>query len=354
MKQLPRQASKLGAIDFLDQLGREFNLPLDRIAEKFSVVNAVDTAKANRGLMQGKRAERIFEYVVASLGHANMLNPEDSGGLLFDGNQVQPPDYFVSLKSGRKYLVEVKSAYHDNFHTAVTFSSAYLARLKRYAELKGYPLLLAVYWNNVRVWTINRVEDFESPNGTINLRFIEAYAKSIAGEFGDRMVAAVPPLICRVHADPTGESSINSEGVAHLIISALTFHSQGKEILDERERQIAVYLMFHSSWLDDEPRAVMDGDRVSYIEFAARSEDDREDPPGQPFRSLGTLAGMVSSYFKWLTTANEEIVRLTPQLEPADLAPGFDDNYKGKVLQLWQFQMQPNYGPIVRGSRGPK
>ena len=348
MKRLPRHPSRLGVVDFADQLGLEYNLPLSQIAEKFSLADAVKSAQADRQLMQGKRAERMFEYVVASLGKANLVKPEDGAGLLFDGNAVQPPDYFVSLKSGRKYYVEVKTAYHEDFHTPVTFSKAYLSRLKTYAELHGHPLLIAVYWSNLRVWTINKVEDFETKKGTINLRFIEAYPKSVAGEFGDRMVAAVPPLICRVHADPGKNSSLTAEGFASFTISALTFLSEGKEILDDREKQIAFYLMFHSVWVDDEPLAVMDGERVSYVEFAARSEDDREDLPGQPFRSLGTLAGMVTSFYKWLTTAEEGIVRLTPQLEPADLAPGFDDSYKGQVLHLWQFQIEPNYEPILR------
>ena len=349
MKRLPRHASRLGVMDFADQLGLEYNLPLNQIAETFSLADAMNSARADRQLMQGKRAERMFEYVVASLGKANLIKPEDGGGLLFDGNAVQPPDFFVSLKSGRKYYVEVKSAYHEDFHTPVTFSRAYLSRLKMYAELHGHPLLISVYWSNVRIWTISKVEDFETQNGTINLRFVEAYAKSVAGEFGDRMVAAVPPLICRVHADPARSSSVTAEGFASFTINALTFLSEDKEILDNREKQIAFYLMFHSNWVDDAPLAVMDGERVSYVEFAARSEDDREDPPGQPFRSLGTLAGMVTSFYKWLTTANEEIVRLTPQLEPADLAPGFDDGYRGKVLHLWQFQIEPNYEPIIRG-----
>ena len=164
------------------------------------------------------------------------------------------------------------------------------------------------------------------------------------------MVATVPPLICRVYAAPSRPSSITEEGVASFTINALSFYSQGKEILRDMEKQIAFYLMFHSTWVDDESLAVMDGERINYVEFSAHSEDYRgDDLVGQPFRSLGTLAGMVSSYYKWLTTSNEEIVRLTPQLEPVDLAPGFDDGYKGEVLQLWQFQIEPNYEPLIRG-----
>ena len=55
---------------------------------------------------------------------------------------------------------------------------------------------------------------------------------------------------------------------------------------------------------------------------------------------------MVSSYYKWLTTTADEVVRLTPQLEPSELASDIDDAYRGEVLRLWQFQMVPNDEPL--------
>ena len=346
MQRVKRQPSRFGAVDLADQLGREFNLPLDRLSEKFSFEAAAKLARQDRSLMYGRRAERMFEYVVASLGKADLITAEDAAAPLYAGVEVQAPDYFVSLKTGEKFFVEVKNTEPKTIHTPVTFGYAYLSRLKHYAKLKGHPLVIAIYWNDLRTWTINKVENFETKNGTIILRFLDAYQRSIAGDFGDRMVAAVPPLVCRIHADPDRPSSIGENDQASFTISALSFFTEHKEILNERERQIAFYLMFHSTWDQETPTATMDGDRLAYVEIAARQAGEKS--VEQVFESLGTLAGMISSYYKWLTTTGDEIVRLTPQLEPAALAPGFDDAYRSEFLRLWQFQTKPNYEPLIR------
>lgn len=346
MQRVKRDPSRFGAVDLADELGREFNLPLSRLSERFSFDAAAKSAREDRSLMFGRRTERMFEYVVASLGKADLVTAEDVGAPLYAGVEIQAPDYFVSLKSGQKFFVEVKSTQPKTLHTPVTFSAAYLSRLKRYASLKGHPLLIAVHWNNLRVWTISRVEDFETKNGTINLRFIDAYQRSIAGEFGDRMIAAVPPLVCRLHADPDRPSFIRADDQAHFTIGALSFHTEQKEILNDRERQIAFYLMFHSSWEEDGAIASMNGERIEYVEIAAKQAGEKV--PDQEFESLGTLAGMISSYYKWLTTADDSVVRLTPQLEPAELAPGFDEAYRGEFLRLWQFRLEPNYEALIQ------
>lgn len=346
MKRVKRQPSRFGAVDLADQVGREFDLPLDRLSEKFSFEAATKLAREDRSLMFGRRAERMFEYVVASLGKANLITSEDAAAPLYAGVEVQAPDYFVSLKTGQKFFVEVKNTKPKTINTPVTFGNAYLSRLKHYAKLKGHPLLIAVYWNDLRTWTINKVEDFETNNGTIILRFLDAYQRSIAGDFGDRMVAAVPPLVCRIHADPDRPSSIRENDQASFTISALSFYTEHKEILNERERQIAFYLLFHSTWEGEMPIPTMDGERVEYVEIAARLAGEKS--LEQEFEGLGTLAGMISSYYKWLTTTDDEVVRLTPQLEPAALAPGFDDAFRGEVLRLWQFQIEPNYKSLIR------
>lgn len=345
---MSRQPSRFGAVDFADDLGREFNLPLERLSEKFSFEKATSAARENRILMQGRRVERMFEYVVAALGKANLITAEDSGAPLYSGDEVQAPDYFVSLKTGDRYLIEVKSRQPKGFHSPVTFSSAYLSRLKSYAMRKGYPLLIAIYWNPLRVWTINKIEDIESKKGTVNLRFADALQRSIASEFGDRMVAAVPPLVCRIHAAPHRPSFIQEDERAHFTISHLSFFSEGKEIIEERERQIAFYLMFHSRWTSDEPVAQLTDNRVEFVDISATPEE--KEIPAQEFASLGSIAGMISSYYKWLTTANDQIIRLTPHASPGEMAPGFDDAYRGKVLRLWQFEVRPNYEPLAQTS----
>ncbi len=345
MKRVARQSARLGALDLAADIGQEFNLPLNRIGEVFSFDEATRLGIEDMRLLIGRRAEKMFEYMVASLGQADLIAPEDTAAPLYDGADVQAPDYFVALKTGERYFVEVKHARTETFNEPVTFSKNYLARLKRYAYLKGHSLTIAVYWQSFGQWTINKVEDFETPKGTINLRFPDALQRNIAGAFGDRMIGVVPPLVCRIHAKPECPSTINEDGVANFIIGALSFYSEGREILCDLERQVAFYLIFHSTWEEHGPVATMDGDRVDFIEFFAQPPE-RND--SQEFEMIGSTAGMVSRHFEWLTTADARIVRLTPQLTPSEMAPAFDDSYRGEILRMWLFHIEPNYEPLIR------
>lgn len=345
MKRVARQPTRLGAFDLAAEIGQELNLPLDRISEVFSFDEATRLGIKDTRLLIGRRAEKMFEYVVASLGQAELVHQEDAAAPLYDGAEVQAPDFFVALKAGERYFVEVKHARKETFNQPVTFSNKYLARLKRYAQLKGHPLAIAVYWESIGQWTINKVNDFETPNGTINLRLPDALQRSIAGAFGDRMIGVVPPLVCRIYANPDRPSTINDDGFAHFIISGISLYSEGREILSDLERQVAFYLLLHSKWEELAPVAKMDGDRVEFVEFATQPPERNE---GQEFELVGSTAGMVSRHFKWLTAADEGIVRLTPQLTPGEMAPAFNDSYKGEFLRMWLFHVVPNYEPLIR------
>ncbi len=217
--------------------------------------------------------------------------------------------------------------------------------MERYSALKGFPLLIAVYWSNVRQWTINRASDIAGPGGSIHLIFQDAIKKNLASRFGDRMLMAIPPLSCRLWADPQKPRSIDSEGNVNFTIGNVTFYMGDEEILEQRERELALYFMFHSRWAERRCEAQEAGGSLEYIEFESGPEDDHvtED---QPMQSLGTLAGMISSYYNWLTISQDrEIVRLTPGLQPGQMGSGLDDEYRGKVLKAWIFSIEPSDVP---------
>lgn len=72
-----------------------------------------------------------------------------TAALLYAGADVQAPDYFIALKTGKRYFVEVKHAGSDSLKATVSFSKNYLARLKRYAYLKGQALRLGLLMGTV-------------------------------------------------------------------------------------------------------------------------------------------------------------------------------------------------------------
>ena len=110
MKRAPRQPTRLGAFELAAEIGHELNVPLDRIGDFFSFDEATKHSLDDMRLLIGRRAEKMFEYVVASLGQAEFIHQEDAAAPIYDGADVQAPDYFVRLKTGERYFVEVKHA----------------------------------------------------------------------------------------------------------------------------------------------------------------------------------------------------------------------------------------------------
>jgi hypothetical protein len=350
MKRLPRSASTLGAVDFADALTRELRIKLDELPGRFSFDAATEAAQQNQRLMYGRRTENMFEYVVASLGRAVLITREDSGDVTSTDGDVQAPDYFVALKDGSRCLVEVKNRRLKDFQTPVILNHAYLSRLNRYAALKGYPLMIAVYWSNLRQWTINKASEIVGANGSISLSFVDAMRLNQAAAFGDRLIMAIPPLRCRFWADPLKPRTVADDGLVNFTIGKVTFHTSDAEILDAKERELALYFMFHSSWAERACTASTKDGVLEYVEFESGPEDD-ETTPEQPMCSLGTLAGMISNYYNWLTVAEDrKLVRLTPNAQPGSLASGLEDGFRGTVLKLWIFSIEPNMTGTLRAS----
>ncbi|MES3013180.1 MAG: hypothetical protein V4750_05535 [Pseudomonadota bacterium] len=291
----------------------------------------------------------MFEYVVASLGRATLITKEDAGNATAaDGGGLQAPDYFVALKDGQRFLVEVKNCRLKSFQSTVTLNREYLGRLRRYAELKGNPLLLAVYWSNLRQWTIGKVDDLVNANGSIGVTFVDAMHNNMASLFGDRALMAKPPLVCRLWADPSKPRTLSEDGEAALTIARVSFFAEGQTVVDERERELALYLMFHSSWGERRCEASLADGLLDYVEFEFGPEEGAE-TPDQAMQSLGTLAGMVANYYNWLTVSGQhEIVRLTPGLQPSQMGSGLDDAFSGSVLKLWILAIEPSGKALLR------
>ncbi|WP_027802735.1 hypothetical protein [Paraburkholderia dilworthii] len=118
----------------------------------------------------------------------------------------------------------------------------------------------------------------------------------------------MPPFVGRVHADPGHPGLLRDDNQAIFTISALSFFSEGHEIAQEKDKQIAFYLMLHSDWQAGTAVATMNVQRIKYVEIEASQANDKHS--SQEFEALGILAGTISGYYKWLTAANDEIVRL--------------------------------------------
>src|SRR5580658_3564409 len=94
----------------------------------------------------------MFEGVVVALGQVQMIKEEDAGDGWYEGDKLSIPDYRIALRDGTQFLVEVKN--HNGDHIEISLTNSYVEGLRRYRELTGSPIKLAVYWVGWRTWTL--------------------------------------------------------------------------------------------------------------------------------------------------------------------------------------------------------
>lgn len=343
MHRIPRDPEKFGPLELADCIGVARNIDLAEVGEAISFSDLLGASRSDDRLIHGKRVENMFEYVVASLGKALIIKREDAGEITCLNTSVQPPDYRVVLKDGSEHLIEVKNCHNKSFDQPFSMSKRYLDRLRAYAELFKKPLLLAIYWSSLRMWTVVKPEEVLTRKGAIQLKFADAMLYNRSALLGDLMLSTIPPLCCRIWADKNKPRALQPDETVHFIISTITFYAAGQEIFSEEEKVWAWYFMLHSRWSETKAEPMLVDGQLDYIEYeSAPSEDTSE----QEFQHLGTLSGMVSNYYNFLTVSGEgRVTRLTPALGPAALSLGLREEFNGDVLKLWIFEVWPKTRP---------
>ena len=97
----------------------------------------------------------------------------------------------------------------------------------------------------------------------------------------------------------------------------------------------------------DQPAEIKNG-LLEYTEFSVSPEQyDKK----QGFAMLGFLSELISSNYRFLTSPEGEISQLIPKQQPDQLSVLIPSNYKGKVLKLWRFHVQPNYEDLIQKKR---
>lgn len=342
MHRIQRDPERFGPLELADCIGTARNIDLAQVGSAISFPDLLGAAQTDDRLLHGKRVENMFEYVVASLGKARIIKREDAGEITCFDPLVQPPDYRIVLTDGSEYLVEVKNCHIHGFDQPFSMSKKYLDRLIAYADLFKKPLLLAIYWSSLRIWTVVKPQDVLTHRGAIQLSFADAMLHNWSALLGDMMLSTVPPLTCRIWADKSKPRALQPDGTVQFRIDAITFYSAGVEISSEEERRWAFYFMLHSRWTETKAEPLLIDGQLEYVEYQSMP---RDETPEHEFQHLGTLSGMVSSYYNFLTVSDEGLVtRLTPSIGPAALSLGLRERFYGDVLKLWMFQVWPKAG----------
>jgi hypothetical protein len=125
--------------------------------------NLLSTASAEHRV-RGLRAESLFLSVVASIGKVRLIKMEDNGEVFFSGDEeIGVPDFRVVTDEGRQILVEVKvHPSEGTFNAQFKVSDGSLRKLRRYAAVSGAELYVAIFWEGINSWTLNRLEAFSA------------------------------------------------------------------------------------------------------------------------------------------------------------------------------------------------
>jgi hypothetical protein len=293
----------------------------------------------NPTLLYGRRAEALFGYVASALGQPILVKQEDAGDTISSDPNIQPPDYRILLPGPSEFFVEVKNVHRKDPRSRFPFKDSYIHSLEAYANAFGHPLKFAIYWSAWHTWTLISVDKLPLNKGKRSINMIEAIKMNELAVLADFMIGTRPPITMRLVADPAKPSSIIDE-VAQFTIGATEFYCAGERILDPAECKIAIYMMMYGKWSEITEDYKIEEGRVIWNDVSV-SPDVWE--PQQGFAFVGSLSGMISRQFEFMTAPSGKIERMRPSAEPESFGVAIPHEYKSSNLHLWRMKQQPSY-----------
>ncbi len=170
----------------------------------------VHLADRIRGLQSGLPAEDEFACLLAWFGRCRLVHgldqdqhPEESR------NAVQVPDLLAVLQprgneAACAVLIEVKTSTRPR----LSWTPAYMARIKQYATVVGLPLLVA--WKFQSLWTLVGIEAFTQSEKNWRLSLQDALRHNLMGILAGDFAYAMRPKV-GLHIEITKERLLLTE-----------------------------------------------------------------------------------------------------------------------------------------------
>lgn len=323
---------------FARRQGLKLNDP--SLADRFSAAAAERLRGALKDpvLLHGSRTQNLFEAMVVSLGRYRLFKPEDVGRVHAPA-RLRAPDFRAVLAEGDQWLIEVKNVRcKDPLKQVSRMTANYLASLERYAELVGAPLRLAFYWSTWNIWTLVAPDGFRSGGGGLRIELQDAVPASELGRLGDVHLWTTPPLRVLIRGSAERPIRIGQDGSISGGAS-LQIYSRGEELVDEKDRQLALILIDYGEWRAEGPRPV-EGFEYGAVEFVAAPEEPSEDG----MDGIGTASRIFSRYFDQHTVAGKEVILLSGEAVPDWFAPIASWDFRNSRLPLWVGRLRPAAG----------
>jgi len=303
--------------------------------------DSLDTPSRVRGWI----SDQLFGLIAADLSGCRLVKQEDTGVLFYD-DDVKLPDWRLTLLSGAAVLIEGKAGDDDNPRVA-KFRLSEVARLKRYAELDGAPLYVALHWVALSLWTLLPIDDFARVGDHLEIDFQTAFKRDHMGSLlNDRMLGLVPPLEFRMTLEEVAseEASSTLDGEAGdetmqlpLVVTDVRMFGGRQEMVDEREKALVWFLIQHASWPVEEVMREV-GDGLWEMVFTMAPE---EVPEGQGFALVGRLSELYTRMFYSGTSIEEGTTQLSIDVEPGTLPRLVPTDLHSERLPLWHLLQLP-------------
>lgn len=341
MRKLVRDPEQFDVLELFSNLGASLGYDVRDPASADDFIKRVrrslELSKKKSTVIHGQRTEALFAYVVGALGKVILLNQEDAGDVFFAGENILVPDYRLTFQNGSQLMVEVKNCHHRNPEANITITKDYFNKLYRYAEINQIDLKFAVLYSRWNKWCLLGINAFEEHEDCYKINMLDALKSNEMTMLGDLMVGAAPNLEIHVLADPIDDSEIDENGLAHFVIKEVKLFCMEKEIVNEHEKKLALFIMQHGDWQESEPEAFVVNNKFYGVRFIYSPEQQQE----PNFAIIGNLSSMVTNAYKDHTVENGEVKALKVGFDPAVFEVIIPDDYVGERLPLWRFQMCP-------------
>ncbi len=304
------------------------------------VRNILEQFSKNKHEQYGFRTENMFSYVASALGGCSLVKQEDGSGACFSSEKnLKIPDYKLILKKGELFFVEVKNCANSK---KISFKEDYIKGLEKYAKLNGSNLKIAIYWSSFKIWSLVDSKKLVFNKKKCVLDITKAFTINEMAILEDKMIGAKPFFKMNLIFNKSKIHKINNNGKFENTISSVEIYNGGSLILKETEKNIAFQLILfisgNSKWKETE-KVIMKRNVPFGVEYSFSPLS--RDNPKQLFEIIGNLSSLISRKYNTSTTYGGDISQIYPNQEPKNFEIFIPEDYKGEVLSLWQFTLNP-------------
>lgn len=349
MKRITRHSPKFDLMRLLDGYARARGSSIqdqqNQAAFLSDLTNEFHANRTNEILIHGLRTQAMFAFVAAALGRCTVIKEEDAGDVYTSNPSMRAPDFRILTTDGLEFFVEVKSHHPKRTGTPYSMGRAYFDTLRAYADTFGRPLYVAIYWSQLKLWTLVPAERLMIHGDHYVLTMANAFKESEMFRLGDVLVGTIPSLTLRLHPDPTMPHHVGVNGRTRFTVRKAELLCGEEPISEGKEREIAWFLMNYGNWPSGPAVAdVRDGELISTS--VTVSPEERANPD-QHFEIVGLLSEMVSRQYNDITASSGRVDRLTPRRDPDELGVLIPPGFTGRQLRLLFFVVEASSANAV-------